>query len=88
MGFSSFNYLKQLSVDYLKIDGSFIQNLPRDSMNQNLVQSIVEVAHKLHKETIAEFVEDEETLRMVRNYGSDHAQGYFIGRPQPLGQLL
>jgi len=88
MGFSSFNYLKQLSVDYLKIDGSFIQNLPRDSMNQNLVQSIVEVAHKLHKETIAEFVEDKETLRMVRSYGSDHAQGYFIGRPQPLGQLL
>ena len=88
MGFSSFNYLKQLSVDYLKIDGSFIQNLPRDSMNQNLVQSIVEVAHKLHKETIAEFVEDKETLRMVRNYGSDHAQGYFIGRPQPLGSLL
>lgn len=88
MGFSSFNYLKQLSVDYLKIDGSFIQNLPRDSMNQNLVRSIVEVAHKLHKETIAEFVEDKETLRMVRNYGSDHAQGYFIGRPQPLGQLL
>ncbi|MCF7876188.1 EAL domain-containing protein [Candidatus Bipolaricaulota bacterium] len=88
MGFSSFNYLKKLSVDYLKIDGSFIQDLPRDSMNQNLVQSIVEVAHKLHKETIAEFVEDEETLQMVKNYGSDHAQGYFIGRPQPLRSLF
>ena len=88
MGFSSFNYLRQLSVDYLKIDGSFIQNLPQDSMNQNLVQSIVEVAHKLHKETIAEFVEDEETLRMVRNYGSDHAQGYHIGKPSPLGNYI
>ncbi|MBS3788201.1 EAL domain-containing protein [Candidatus Bipolaricaulota bacterium] len=88
MGFSSFNYLKQLSVDYLKIDGSFIQNLPRDSMNQDLVQSIVEVAHRLKKETIAEFVEDEETLQMVRNYGTDHAQGYHIGRPQPLQSLL
>jgi len=88
MGFSSFNYLKQLSVDYLKIDGSFIQNLPRDSMNQDLVQSIVEVAHRLKKETIAEFVEDEETLQMVRNYGTDHAQGYHIGRPQPLQNLL
>ncbi|MFB6290328.1 MAG: EAL domain-containing protein, partial [Candidatus Bipolaricaulia bacterium] len=84
MGFSSFNYLKQLSVDYLKIDGSFIQNLPRDSMNQDLVQSIVEVAHRLKKETIAEFVEDEETLQMVKKYGTDHAQGYHIGRPQPL----
>ena len=88
MGFSSFNYLKQLSVDYLKIDGSFIQDLPSDSMNQDLVQSIVEVAHRLHKETIAEFVEDEETLRMVRNYGTDHAQGFHIGRPQPLQSLL
>lgn len=88
MGFSSFNYLRQLSVDYLKIDGSFVQNLPRDSMNQDLVPSIVEVAHKLRKETIAEFVEDEETLRMVKNYGSDHAQGYHIGRPQPIGTLL
>jgi len=88
MGFSSFNYLKQLSVDYLKIDGSFIQNLPRDSMNQDLVQSIVEVAHRLQKETIAEFVEDEETLQMVRNYGTDHAQGFHIGRPQPLQSLL
>ncbi|MCF7890154.1 EAL domain-containing protein [Candidatus Bipolaricaulota bacterium] len=88
MGFSSFNYLKQLSVDYLKIDGSFIQNLPRDSMNQDLVQSIVEVAHRLKKETIAEFVEDEETLQMVKNYGTDHAQGYHIGRPQPLQSLL
>ncbi|MBS3737330.1 EAL domain-containing protein [Candidatus Bipolaricaulota bacterium] len=88
MGFSSFNYLKQLSVDYLKIDGSFIQNLPRNSMNQDLVQSIVEVAHRLKKETIAEFVEDEETLEMVRNYGTDHAQGYHIGRPQPLQSLL
>ncbi|MFW6006244.1 MAG: EAL domain-containing protein [Candidatus Bipolaricaulota bacterium] len=87
-GFSSFNYLKQLSVDYLKIDGSFIQNLPRDSMNQDLVQSMVEVAHKLQKETIAEFVEDEETLNLIRNYGSDHAQGYHIGRPQPLGNLV
>ncbi len=88
MGFSSFNYLKQLSVDYLKIDGSFIQNLPRDSMNQDLVQSMVEVAHKLQKETIAEFVEDEETLNLIRNYGSDHAQGYHIGRPQPLRTLF
>jgi diguanylate cyclase (GGDEF)-like protein/PAS domain S-box-containing protein len=88
MGFSSFNYLKQLSVDYLKIDGSFIQDLPKDSMNQDLVQSIVEVAHRLQKETIAEFVEDEETLRMVRNYGTDHAQGFHIGRPQPLQSLL
>ncbi|MCF7875633.1 EAL domain-containing protein, partial [Candidatus Bipolaricaulota bacterium] len=88
MGFSSFNYLKELSVDYLKIDGSFIQDLPRNSMNQNLVRSIVEVAHRLKKETIAEFVEDEETLQMVKNYGSDHAQGYYIGRPEPLGELV
>lgn len=88
MGFSSFNYLKELSVDYLKIDGSFIQDLPSDSMNQNLVQSIVEVAHRLHKETIAEFVEDEETLRLVKDYGSDHAQGYHIGRPEPLSGLV
>jgi len=88
MGFSSFNYLRQLSVDYLKIDGSFIQNLPQDSMNQDLVQSIVDVAHKLDKETIAEFVEDEKTLEMVKNYGSDHAQGFHIGKPRPMTEVF
>lgn len=82
-GFSSFYYLKHLPVDYLKIDGSFIQDLCRDPADQRLVKAIVEVARSLGKQTIAEFVGDEETLRLLREYGVDYAQGYFVGEPHP-----
>lgn len=83
VGFSSFNYLKHLPVDYLKIDGGFIRDLPRNPVDQHLVRAMVEVAHGLGKRTIAEFVGDETTLRLLRDYGVDYAQGYFIGRPEP-----
>lgn len=83
VGFSSFNYLKHLPVDYLKIDGGFIRDLPRNPVDQHLVRAMVEVAHGLGKRTIAEFVGDEATLRLLREYGVDYAQGYFIGRPEP-----
>lgn len=88
VGFSSFYYLKHLPVDYLKIDGSFIRNLPHDPVDQHLVKAIVEVARGLQKQTIAEFVSDEETVRLLRQYGVDYAQGYHIGRPRPLDELL
>lgn len=81
-GFSSFNYLKHLPVDYLKIDGSFIQNLPYNSVDQHLVKAMVEVARGLGKKTIAEFVENEETVRLLRELGVDYAQGYHIGKPR------
>ncbi|MEJ2200583.1 MAG: EAL domain-containing protein, partial [Desulfuromonadaceae bacterium] len=83
-GFSTFSYLKQFSANSVKIDGSFILNLAGDSVNQALVRSIHEVARTLGKETIAEFVETEEDLNVLRDMGIDYAQGYFIGRPEPL----
>lgn len=86
-GFSSLNYLKHLPVDYLKIDGSFIRNLPNDSADQHLVRAIVEVARGLNKQTIAEFVECEEAVRLLLEYGVDYAQGYHIGRPRAMSEI-
>ena len=81
VGFNSFSYLKQFPVDYLKIDGSFITNLVNDPIDQTLVKSMVEISKTLGKKTVAEFVESEETLEMIKSYGIDHAQGYYIGKP-------
>jgi EAL domain-containing protein (putative c-di-GMP-specific phosphodiesterase class I) len=84
VGFSSFYRLKHLPVDYLKIDGSFIRNLPHDRLDQHLVKAMVEVARGLGKETIAECVGDEGTVHLLRDYGVGYAQGYHIGRPGAL----
>jgi diguanylate cyclase (GGDEF)-like protein len=81
-GFNSYNYLKQFPVDYLKIDGNFITDLVRDPVDQALVKSMAEIARTLGKQTIAEFVCDAETLTMVKSFGIDYAQGYYIGMPQ------
>jgi len=83
-GFSSFFYLRELSLDMIKIDGSFIRNLPRSREDRIFVRAIAEVARGLGKQTIAEFVEDEETLKMLRELQVDYAQGHHIGRPAPL----
>lgn len=83
-GFSSFSYLKQFPVDYLKIDGAFITNLVNDPVDQTLVKSMTEVARTLGKRTVAEFVENNETLILLEEYGVDYAQGYYVGKPQPL----
>jgi diguanylate cyclase (GGDEF)-like protein/PAS domain S-box-containing protein len=81
-GFSSFAYLKHLPVDVVKIDGQFIRGLHQDHDNQVFVGAMVDVAHGLKKEVIAEFVEDEHTLEMLRNFGVDMAQGYFLDTPR------
>ncbi len=81
-GFSSFAYLKYLQVDAVKIDGLFIRNLPNDYDNQLFVRAIVSVARGLHKTTIAECVEDEETIVMLRDFGVDCVQGYYLERPR------
>jgi diguanylate cyclase (GGDEF)-like protein/PAS domain S-box-containing protein len=88
VGFSSFYHLKHLDVDYLKIDGSFIRDLPRDPVDQHLVKAIVEVARALGKETIAEFVADEETMQLIRELGVDYAQGYHVGHPGEVREVL
>jgi diguanylate cyclase (GGDEF)-like protein len=81
-GFSSYSYLKHFAVDILKIDGSFITNLVNDPIDQLLVKSMVDIAHSLEKKVIAEFVEEEETLDLLRSYGVDFIQGYLMGKPQ------
>ena len=80
-GFSSFSYLKHLKVDTLKIDGVFIRDLPNDRENQVFVRAMVDVARGLRKQTIAEFVQDAETLAMLRNFGVDMVQGYHLDVP-------
>ena len=87
-GFSSFAYLKHLQVDSVKIDGLFIRNLPNEHDNQLFVKAMVTVARGLHKTTIAECVEDEETLVMLRGFGVDCVQGYFLERPGVSHPLL
>jgi diguanylate cyclase (GGDEF)-like protein/PAS domain S-box-containing protein len=80
-GFGSFYYLKHLPFDYLKIDGDFIRQLPSSKPDQLTVKAIVQIAHGLGKRTVAEFVGDEATLRLLRRFGVDFAQGYYTGKP-------
>lgn len=81
IGFSSFYYLKHLPVDLLKIDGSFIRQLPDSLDDQVIVRAITQVAAGFGKKIVAEYVENELTLDLLREYGIDFAQGYHIGRP-------
>ena len=81
-GFSSFAYLKHLKADILKIDGLFIRNLPNERDNQVFVKSIVDVARGLGKLTVAEFVENEDILDMLKILGVDMVQGYHLDKPQ------
>lgn len=80
-GFGSLQYLKQLPFDYLKIDGQFIRGLPFSVEDQLLVQALVGVARGLGKQTVAEYVADDCTLALLRDYGVDYAQGFGLGRP-------
>ncbi|MCA1926099.1 MAG: EAL domain-containing protein [Thiobacillus sp.] len=81
VGFASFAYLKHLNVDTIKIDGIFIRDLPNDPDNQVFVQAMVSVALGLGKSVLAEYVEDGKTLALLRTYGVDLVQGYFLDRP-------
>ena len=80
-GFCSFAYLKNLPVDKLKIDGAFVQSLDTSNVDQAMVQSMNQIAHALGKQTVAEFVQNDKTLQMLREYGVDYAQGYYLGMP-------
>jgi diguanylate cyclase (GGDEF)-like protein len=80
-GFSSFSYLKELPVQHLKLDVEFIRNLPSSPVDQKLVQAMVQFAKAFGQETVAEGIEDAETLTMVRAFEVDYAQGFHIGEP-------
>lgn len=87
-GLSSLRYLKQLPVDYLKIDGQFVRGLENDAVAQTMVESIVRVAEVLEIETIGEMVESEASLELLRDLGVDYAQGFHLGKPYVLPALL
>ncbi|HEY7121590.1 MAG TPA: EAL domain-containing protein [Solirubrobacterales bacterium] len=86
-GYASFYYLKHLPISYLKIDGEFVKNLPEDHTDQLIVKALVEVCQGLGIKTIAEFVGDQQTMDMVRDLGVDFAQGYHLGKPEPVSAL-
>ena len=80
-GFCSFAYLKNLPVDKLKIDGAFVQSLDTSKVDRAMVQSMNQIAHALGKQTVAEFVQNEPTLNLLKEYGVDYAQGHYLGKP-------
>jgi diguanylate cyclase (GGDEF)-like protein/PAS domain S-box-containing protein len=83
-GLSSFANLKNLQLDYLKIDGYFIRNLASDTVNQAMVTAMIKLARSLNFRVIAEHVEDMSALDSAKRMGVDFVQGYQVGRPQPL----
>ena len=87
-GLSSFGYLKNLKVDYLKIDGIFVKDIADDPIDHAMVKSINDIGHVMGMKTIAEFVESKKIKSMLRKLGVDYAQGYEIGRPQPFEEIL
>jgi diguanylate cyclase (GGDEF)-like protein len=80
-GFSSFLYLKYLEIDYVKIEGSFVRQIAVDERDRIIVANINSMAHQFGMKTVAEFVEDEMTAKMLVEIGVDYAQGYYYGRP-------
>ncbi|MBE9168287.1 EAL domain-containing protein [Pleurocapsales cyanobacterium LEGE 06147] len=83
-GMSSFAYLKNLSVNYLKIDGIFVKNILHDNIASEMVEAIARIASVMGIETIAEFVENDAVLKKLKTLGVQYAQGYSIGKPLPL----
>jgi PAS domain S-box-containing protein len=86
--FGSFRHLKDLPLDYLKIDGDLVGSLTESRTAQLVVKALVDVARGTGTETIAVFVSEEETLALLRQHGVGYAQGYVVGRPQPLSEVF
>lgn len=83
-GYSSFSHLKRFKFDYLKIDGSFVEKLASSPLDQTMVRLFADIGTGLGVQTIAEFVTDSATYNLLARYGIDYAQGYYIGRPEPI----
>jgi diguanylate cyclase (GGDEF)-like protein/PAS domain S-box-containing protein len=82
--FASLQYLKHIRFDLVKIDGEFIRNLPRSPADQLIVKAVAEMAHGFGAKVVAEFVDGEDTVELLREFGVEFGQGYFLGRPGPL----
>ena len=87
-GMSSFAYLKHLPVDFLKIDGGFVKDMADDPIDRAMVEAINSIGHVMGKQTIAEFVDGERVIRLLREMGVDFAQGYGVAKPRPFGPRL
>jgi diguanylate cyclase (GGDEF)-like protein len=87
-GLSSFAYLKSFKVDTLKIDGSFIRDIVDNRISESMVAAISQVAKVMELETVAEYVETKETMKLVAKLGVDFAQGHAVGKPTPLESVL
>ncbi|MCW9023284.1 MAG: EAL domain-containing protein [Gammaproteobacteria bacterium] len=83
-GYCSFSHLKNLPVEYIKIDGLFVKDIVNDPMDREIVSSINNIAHSLGMKTVAEFVEDLETVKLLKKCGVDYIQGYYITKPYEL----
>jgi PAS domain S-box-containing protein len=83
-GFGSFTYIKRMPLMYLKIDVEFVHQLASNTANQHLVRAIVSLAQVFGQQTIAEGVDDAQTMILLREYGVDYVQGFHIGRPAPI----
>ncbi len=86
-GHSSYSYLKNLPVDYVKIDGQFVRDIVVNTDDEAVVRSVNEIAHLMGKKTIAEYVESQEILDKIRDIGVDYAQGYWVGQPVYLDEI-
>ncbi len=87
-GFASFYYLKHLEFDYLKIDGEFITKLVSNEVDRLVVRAVVDIARGLGTQTVAEFVGDDETVALLRELGVDYGQGYHLGMPAAIDDVL
>ncbi len=86
-GLSSFTYLKNLRVDYLKIDGAFVRDIASNPIDRSMVEAIHRIGHQMGLKTVAEYVETEPTLALLRQIGVDYVQGSCVHRPEPLETL-
>jgi EAL domain-containing protein (putative c-di-GMP-specific phosphodiesterase class I) len=85
---SSYSYLKELPVDYLKIDGAFVKNIAADPIDHAFVKSITDIALAMKIKTVAEWVENEDIILILKNIGVDYAQGFGISKPMSYSNLM
>lgn len=87
-GVSTYGYLKSLEVNYLKIDGSFVKDMASDPVSYEMVRSINQVGHVMGLEVIAEYVENDQIVELLREIGVNHGQGYGIAKPEPIENVI